>query len=181
MFGISLQSLYKYQPQELATAIPNEQDVRIRHSAQIALFKLGSALTLNHAALTFIATDLSLVNTAMLGVGLFQVALVAASIYLTTQMIFHVYQGSVSSSQNIWEVIHSCLSGKLEHLSLFSIINLIQIAGPLFWLHESGHALAAMACFLKANPKVRVFPFFRGDTEFAISNGFTFFGRFLGK
>lgn len=179
VFGVSLSHIpYRQLPEALTQ---REQDLHIQQIARATLLKLGAAMAMNYTVMYIVATDLNFTCSAMLGVATFQMALVAVSVYLTGQLAFHLYLGASSPHHNLNEVIYSSISGHLDRLSLFSLINLLQIAGPLFWIHEGGHALASLACFLNSHPTIHITPFLRGNTEFAISNGFTFLGRLLGR
>ncbi len=48
------------------------------------------------------------------------------------------------------------------------------------YIHEGGHALAALACFVKAHPIITV-DWLDGETVSNLSNGMTSFGKLLGK
>lgn len=61
----------------------------------------------------------------------------------------------------------------------FSLVNTLLLK-PSILIHECGHALAAVTCFVKASPKM-VIKWASGLTEYSISNGLTKFGSFLGE
>jgi hypothetical protein len=61
----------------------------------------------------------------------------------------------------------------------FSIVNTLMLKVSTY-IHEAGHALAAMACFVNASPQIIV-KWASGLTEYNISYGLTRFGTFLGE
>lgn len=96
-----------------------------------------------------------------------QLALVAASI---ASIVYRTLQANPTAALR-----------DSEKIAEFSIVHLANVAMPYFWIHEGGHAAAALTCFQKANPKVRIKPFKYGVTEYAISNGLTKVGQVLGQ
>ena len=61
----------------------------------------------------------------------------------------------------------------------FSIVNTLMLKASTY-IHEAGHALAAMACFVNASPQIIV-KWASGLTEYNISYGLTRFGTLLGE
>lgn len=68
-----------------------------------------------------------------------------------------------------------------HHIARTSAAYFIGRAGLQTAIHESGHALMALCCFLKARPEISLFPFEGGSTSYAVSYGLTPFGALLGK
>ncbi len=68
-----------------------------------------------------------------------------------------------------------------QHIARTSAAIFAGRAGLQTAIHESGHALMALCCFLKANPEISIFPFKGGSTSYAVSYGTTSFGALLGK
>ncbi len=64
-------------------------------------------------------------------------------------------------------------------LSHFSIVHTLTLKLSTY-IHEAGHALAAMACFVNSSPKI-VVKWASGLTEYTISYGLTRFGSWLGE
>jgi hypothetical protein len=64
-------------------------------------------------------------------------------------------------------------------IAQLSIINTLLLK-PSNLIHECGHAIAAMTCFVKASPKI-VVKWATGMTEYYSSYGLTKFGGFLGE
>ncbi len=61
----------------------------------------------------------------------------------------------------------------------FSLVNTLMLKASTF-IHECGHAAAAVTCFVKASPKIIVH-WASGLTEYNISYGLTRFGSLLGE
>lgn len=68
-----------------------------------------------------------------------------------------------------------------QHAARTSAAFFIGRAGLQTAIHESGHALMALACFKKAAPIISIFPFKGGLTSYAVSYGKTAFGAMLGR
>lgn len=62
-----------------------------------------------------------------------------------------------------------------------SLMNLFNLSGLYYIIHEGGHALAALACFENASPKITFTAFRQGMTQFFVSNGLTPLGKRLGR
>lgn len=90
--------------------------------------------------------------------------------------------------KTIWRRCHPdpskpCMPAWWDHwsgrLARLSFVNLLTLKLNRY-IHEWGHAGAAILTYQKAHPEVRV-SFRQGSTTYAISHGLTRFGRFLGE
>lgn len=68
-----------------------------------------------------------------------------------------------------------------QHAARTSAAFFIGRAGLQSAIHESGHALMALACFKRATPHITIVPFKNCMTDYAISYGTTAFGSVLGR
>lgn len=137
---------------------------KIRSIAHSALTELSAALALNIAF-----------NVA------FGVIMLPPSTHLMTVVCGLAVIGLVA-----FKVMQACrshfgvpLKEGARSLARFSMVNtgLMKIS---LYMHELGHAAAAMLCFIQADPKIIVRGF-EGMTEYNISYGLTSFGEWLGE
>jgi hypothetical protein len=139
----------------------HENACKIARAAQKTLCKLGTALAINIAFRYIFTACLIPHSTVVLTVCAF-----ALSIYVITLVAqrclahkkVHLFLNDVSRSTWV-----NALSLKLNHL-----------------IHEKGHAFAASLSFIDASPEIAV-TYSKGSTTYAISNGLTRFGTFLGE
>lgn len=173
---------YSYSRPILTEMTANERDTTIKQAAIRSLAEVGLAWGMNRVVQGYVAKEISVFGSAMLGITVCNYMFTAMTVYVVAQTALHLYRGEHSSYKNGWEVLNSALEKCHSHqLSLFSLVNLLQIAGPYFLVHESGHALTAWSCFLNANPTISITPFKRASTTYVISEGLTTLGNFLGK
>jgi hypothetical protein len=62
----------------------------------------------------------------------------------------------------------------------FAIINAISLFGFSLLVHELGHAALAILFFKNSRVKVTITHFLKGETIYAVSNGMTRIGKFIG-
>lgn len=68
-----------------------------------------------------------------------------------------------------------------RHVARGSIVNLVGLAKPNYYLHEFGHWVASSLCYQDAEAKIAVTWFRGGGTTYVISNGLSTFGKYLGE
>lgn len=68
-----------------------------------------------------------------------------------------------------------------KHVAKATIVNLIGISKPNIYIHELGHATAALLCYQNPNVRIAATWFRGGRTTTTIGNGFTAFGKYLGE
>ena len=66
-------------------------------------------------------------------------------------------------------------------IASFSFINTFALSYFSIYIHELGHALAAITCFNTPRIKIIISPFLSGKTIYAVSYGMTRMGSFFGK
>ena len=66
-------------------------------------------------------------------------------------------------------------------IASFSLVNTFALSYFSIYIHELGHALAALTCFNTPRIKIIISPFFSGKTIYAVSYGMTKIGSFFGK
>lgn len=137
---------------------------KIRSVAASALTELGAALTLNIA---------------------FNIAFGAIMLPPSTHLMT-VVCGLAVIGVAAFKVIQACkghfgvqLEEGARSLARFSVVNtgLMKIS---LYMHELGHAAAAMLCFVQADPKI-IIRGFEGMTEYNISYGLTSIGEWFGN
>jgi hypothetical protein len=87
--------------------------------------------------------------------------------------VFHPKTPTINSSPK------SSIGSLASSLADFSIVNTLTLQASLY-IHEAGHAIAAITCFIQANPTVLV-KWASGLTQYNISFGLTKFGGWLGE
>lgn len=132
-----------------------------------AFAELAISLSLNFALLTFTATPLS--------IPILTVTALCTIVSLTAKIAleYALQKNKLKLSSRAVPIAQA--TGRL------AIINAIGLSGINAFIHECGHAIAAKACFLKPNVRIKIWPFKGGQTSYAISYGLTRFGNFLGK
>lgn len=92
--------------------------------------------------------------------------------------------GTLSLTAIVNDCAQAIMSGKSvpsREVTKLSLMNLFNLSGPYYVIHEGGHALAAMTFFKHASPKISFYPFKHGMTEFFVSYGLTPIGKKLGR
>lgn len=148
---------------------------RIRNAALANLLDLGFAFTVNHIALK--KFHFGPLNQSLLSVAITQVSLVAVAVYTISKIIW-----DYKRKPTVWHSINQTFDGHAGQLPQLSLMLLANISYPFFIIHEYGHFFSALACFKQTRyPNVKIKPFFKGSTGFAISHGLTLFGEKLGQ
>lgn len=147
---------------------------KIELVVQSSLLQLGAACTAN---ILFqgvmgsfaVATSVHFFTT-------FAAAVFAA--LLVVCIVGRVFGGGMIRGSSL-ERIAACLEDFGGRLARVSLLNTLTLKLN-HYIHEGGHALAALMSFVKANPRITA-TWRGGFTVCAISHGLTLFGKFLGE
>lgn len=148
------------------------RDALVVQAAARALGMLAASLAVNCAIMSFVAAPLTmlLITAALTG--------------LVGELLCQVF--AYAAERIGWLSVHSQEEGLNSRtlsqswfVSEFSLMNAVGQAGVSPLVHESGHALAALACYKDANPIITIFPFLGGRTC-TVQSCLSGFGELIG-
>lgn len=163
-------------PSFLSAAEKKAVDPKIKESALKALAELVASLALTVLVTGWLGAGFCKASVVLLGATALSVA-----IHLVAQVALHLYRGEKSPHHHILEVIHHSLSDSVRSIPQLALVNILNLTGPYFVIHEGGHALAALTLFRQASPEISFTPFRQGVTSFVVSSGLTQLGAHLGR
>ncbi len=164
-------ALSKIRPQEILE--------KISRVANHVFIHLGTALAIN-LAFDFAFGVLALpFSVHVLTIACATSLVIVIAIKIGKLAYAHFNQKALNPLPSPLEQFTSWSDSIAKGLAHLSIVNTLLLK-PSILIHECGHALAAMTCFVKASPTV-VVKWATGLTEYNISYGLTRFGGFLGE
>lgn len=145
-------------------------DSRIRKVALLTFLQIGFAIALNMTISQFyvVPVTLTVLTAGLIG------SLIAWG--------YRCYRMKTSKdvdehSVRAFEESGASYSTVPQH----SLATVISDGGPGIFVHESGHALAALACYKGVKPKITIIPFVGGRTTIDVCQGLTRLGKLLGE
>jgi hypothetical protein len=182
VYGMSVSAIKKHIPfdfhfeklqvkQKISSFIPVKvQKVASRVSplARDTLIKLGIAISINCLIMTFFAVPFGVPIT----LAWMNHALLLSAFYAIPKVAFDMY---------FQHRTKDLLTKGVNEIAGFSIVNSLGLGGLNPWIHELGHALAAISLFKRPEVSIIVKPFSHGETSYYVSNGLTRLGQMLGK
>jgi hypothetical protein len=162
----------------LSKIISKETLEKISHVANHVFIHLGTALAIN-LAFDFAFGVLILPVSAHVLTIACVVSLVVVIAIKVGKLAYNYFNPDSSKSKQAPSESVSWADTLAKGIAQLSIVNTLLLK-PSNLIHECGHAIAAMTCFVKASPKI-VVKWATGMTEYNISYGLTKFGGFLGE
>lgn len=158
--------------------VSNETMEKISAVASNVFVELAVALSVNlafNAAMGFFILPAS--------AHLMTTLAVAATVTVLAVTVIKVWRScyppdTKPSQQNI-DAVAQHTEDAAKGIARLSIVNTLTIK-MTHYIHEFGHAGAAMLCYVGANPEIIV-RWYEGSTEYVTSHGLTKFGEYLGE
>ncbi|MCE5318765.1 MAG: hypothetical protein LLG04_15560 [Parachlamydia sp.] len=166
-------SNYLHFPHSWPQIVSRESTDRIKKIGQRAFVQLAISLSANVAFCAIFGSYMVPPSMTLLTVALGAV-LTATLVTFTVKAIWR--RCHPAGNKPFLPVWWDQWSGRLARMSLVNTLTLKLNR----YIHEWGHAGAALLTYQKAHPEVRV-SFRQGSTTYAVSHGLTRFGRFLGE
>lgn len=150
-------------------APPNHQPLngKISEFTKRVFTELSISLGLNLLIIAFTATPLSIPVLTIIAA--------TTLVGVTVRMIFE------SQFDDNADEFDAMLPPFGEVVARLGIVNAIGQSSLNILIHEAGHALTALACFVNPGIKIKWDFFVHGETSFSVSNGMTKLGNYLGK
>ena len=159
----------KVRPKISLSLPPKVREVadRVSPLAQDTLIKLGAAIAINCAIMTFFAVPFGVPIT----IAWLNHAVLFSTFYAIPKVAFDIYRQRKTND---------CLMKGANHAAGLSIANSLGLGGLNPWIHELGHALAAVSLFKNPQVTIKVKPYSHGETSYYVSYGLTRLGKMLG-
>lgn len=168
-------SINKYSVNFLETNYYLSEHNKVRAAAISNFLDLALAFSANHYILN--RYQFGPLNRGLTSVYIAQASLVGVAVYTIFQVMWNY-----KKNPTVWHSVNHVFDGKCGQVSQLSLMLLFNMSYPFFVIHEYGHYWSALACFNQNKyPRVKIEPFIKGETSYAISNGLTRFGEKLGK